>query len=613
MRKRKIALALALMLTATTTNVSVSPINVLAQEETGEKESTGSVEYSTQNVLKLNEETLVRKQGTETEIDCTFTPPKTQKYVFTLNTKKNKGIGLYDSTGKAVGLGKRFTNLDGKYFCRSDVLNAGETYHAKIDCEEGEDQFSVGYYDEMWPGAKEINIDGVAYKDTIERRQKDSMYTTKLYKLTIPETGTYTISLSGLKITAIDESVASGQDVAVHLYADNGDSMWLAISGNSNHSEEVELRANLEQGKTYYLAVLNYSHNDDFSYEISQKINRPPVPVTSVEVSPKSMTLEVGERKDFSWEMKPDNATDKKEIDIISTDDSIANFFNRYDSADNNKGTIKGYRPGTCDIKVVAAGGAEGVCHVTVVKTAQAKLSATKYTYDGKQKTPSVTVTNKKGQTLTGDDYEVIYPEGRTDAGTYTVKIKYRNDYQGPETLTFTIAKATPKLKVTGSSVINAGSKVKLTVTGAKGTVGYTTSDKKIATISKGVVTGVKTGTATISVTSAETKNYNKATKTFALQVKPKATTLTSVLSKKAGELTVNWKKNTTTDCYQIQYSTSSKFTKATKVTVTSNATTTKTVKKLLKKKKYYVRIRSIDKSGKLYSSWSKTLSVKTK
>ena len=166
---------------------------------------------------------------------------------------------------------------------------------------------------------------------------------------------------------------------------------------------------------------------------------------------------------------------------------------------------------------------------------------------------------------------------------------------------------------MTGSSVINAGSKAKLTVSGAKGTVGYTTSDKKIATISKGVVTGVKTGTATISVTSAETKNYNKATKNFVLQVKPKATTLTSVASKKAGKLTVNWKKNTTTDRYQIQYSTSSKFAKATKVTVTSNATTTKTVKKLLKKKKYYVRIRSIDRSGKLYSSWSKTLSVKTK
>ena len=202
--------------------------------------------------------------------------------------------------------------MDGKYFCRSAVLNAGETYHAKIDCEEGEDQFNVGYYDEMWPGAKEINIDGVAYKDTIERRQKDLLYTTKLYKFAVPETGTYTIGLSGLKITAIDES-ASGKDVTVQLYADNDDSMWLVTNDNYGHSEEVELRANLEQGKTYYLVVMNRSYNDDFSYEISQKINRPPVPVTSVEVSPKSMTLEVGERKDFSWEMKPDNATDKKE------------------------------------------------------------------------------------------------------------------------------------------------------------------------------------------------------------------------------------------------------------------------------------------------------------
>lgn len=72
---------------------------------------------------------------------------------------------------------------------------------------------------------------------------------------------------------------------------------------------------------------------------------------------------------------------------------------------------------------------------------------------------------------------------------------------------------------------------------------------------------------------------------------------------------------------YQIQYSTSKKFTgKATKsVTIKKNRTTSATVKKLKSNKKYYVRIRTYKnvkqnrKTVRVYSSWSKAKSVKIK
>ncbi|MDE6413107.1 MAG: fibronectin type III domain-containing protein, partial [Eubacterium sp.] len=100
--------------------------------------------------------------------------------------------------------------------------------------------------------------------------------------------------------------------------------------------------------------------------------------------------------------------------------------------------------------------------------------------------------------------------------------------------------------------------------------------------------------------------NYSGTVKkTFT--IKPKATSLSSVTAKSKG-FTAKWKKLTTqTTGYQIQYSTSSKFSSAKTVTVSKNKTTSKSVSKLKAKKKYYVRVRTYKtvkvngKSTKIY------------
>lgn len=92
----------------------------------------------------------------------------------------------------------------------------------------------------------------------------------------------------------------------------------------------------------------------------------------------------------------------------------------------------------------------------------------------------------------------------------------------------------------------------------------------------------------------------------------------TQITSIKAGNksFTVKWKKKSCTG-YQVQYSTSKKFTKkGTKVLKVNKAkTTSKTVKKLKAKKKYYVRVRTYKtvKKKKYYSKWSAKYSVTTK
>ncbi|WP_035794332.1 InlB B-repeat-containing protein [Butyrivibrio sp. WCD3002] len=94
----------------------------------------------------------------------------------------------------------------------------------------------------------------------------------------------------------------------------------------------------------------------------------------------------------------------------------------------------------------------------------------------------------------------------------------------------------------------------------------------------------------------------------------------TSISKLKAGKksITISWKKLTAKDIkgYEIQYSTDKAFKKDVKtVNIGKTKTTSKTIKKLTSKKKYYVRIRTYKKSGgeKIYSKWSKSKSVKVK
>ena len=120
------------------------------------------------------------------------------------------------------------------------------------------------------------------------------------------------------------------------------------------------------------------------------------------------------------------------------------------------------------------------------------------------------------------------------------------------------------------------------------------------------------------TVTIAFQGNYcGTVQKTFTISPK---TTRIAKLTPGSKKITVRWKKQTVqTSGYQIQYATSARFKYAKKVTISNNKTTQKAIKKLKSKKKYYIRIRTYKtvkvngKAQKIYSSWSKTKTVKTR
>ena len=113
----------------------------------------------------------------------------------------------------------------------------------------------------------------------------------------------------------------------------------------------------------------------------------------------------------------------------------------------------------------------------------------------------------------------------------------------------------------------------------------------------------------------APTPTPTQPTQTSKPVAKPKSAKIKKVKPAKKA-VSVEWKKVSGVKGYQIQVATDKKFKKNKKtVTVKKQKTTKVTVKKLKAKKKYYVRIRTYKtvNGKKIYSSWSKVKTVKTK
>ena len=110
---------------------------------------------------------------------------------------------------------------------------------------------------------------------------------------------------------------------------------------------------------------------------------------------------------------------------------------------------------------------------------------------------------------------------------------------------------------------------------------------------------------AEASVLAADRRSSDGKTTGTSLK---KVTSFQAKALKKALKLT--WKKVSGASGYEIQYSLNKNFKKAKKLTIKKASVKTKTIKRLKKKKKYYIRIRAYTKKGK--GAWS-TLSKRTK
>lgn len=232
----------------------------------------------------------------------------------------------------------------------------------------------------------------------------------------------------------------------------------------------------------------------------------------------------------------------------------------------------------------------------------------------------NVVVTYNSKSLTEGVDYTKKVTTTKTDASVkYYIAVSGINNFSGGINYTYTVASpSSTKVKPSSSNNTVKLSKTSYTYDGnaKKPTVIFKNSSGKNVDpyyYSVSYSNNKKPGTATVTI---KLKNgySGSVSKTFKIKV---AATSLSKLTPLSKAFAAKWSKKSSSNVtgYQIQYSTSSKFTNAKTVTISQYSTTSKKIKKLKSKKKYYVRIRCYKTiSGKkYYSSWSSKKAVTTK
>ena len=252
------------------------------------------------------------------------------------------------------------------------------------------------------------------------------------------------------------------------------------------------------------------------------------------------------------------------------------------------------------------------------------KLAYTSCTYNGTAKKPGVTVYDVDGNTLNKTDYSVSY-KNNTASGTAGVTVTFKGNYAGRITATFVIYPKAVSIKTAQSTAKG----VKLTWNRAANGTGYIvyrsvngSSFRRYKTINSLSTISMVDGGAKKSGTkyaykiyvykSVNGKVYNSAASAVKLTYYMAAPAWKSLTNPSARAMTVKYGQASGATGYQIQYATSSTFKGAKTANIAGAKNVTKTVKGLAKNKRYYVRVRSYRKSGRVtyYSAWSTTKNV---
>lgn len=328
------------------------------------------------------------------------------------------------------------------------------------------------------------------------------------------------------------------------------------VTYNENNEPKVDYvtyKIYLKKG-TYYIN-LNNTSDKETEYNIKVE-NEELVDIDSINLDSNYIEIEEGVKKAVKHTINPDNATFTS-VDWKVSDTSIVSL-----GYVGNVMNIEALKEGECDITVTAKNGKKAVCHIVVKKAGDHKYDSTiekastskdgkiidkcsrcgnvkvaqiishptkvvlnnsNFVYDGKVKTPTVTVTSADGKTVDSANYDISYANGRKDAGTYDVKVTFKGNYTGSLTTKFTIAKANQSLKIKSPKKkmkVGAKAKIKIKANKGHGKVTYKVSNKKIAKIKKGKLVALKKGKVKLTVTLKATKNYKQKKVTITIKIK---------------------------------------------------------------------------------------------
>ena len=240
--------------------------------------------------------------------------------------------------------------------------------------------------------------------------------------------------------------------------------------------------------------------------------------------------------------------------------------------------------------------------------------------YTGRPNIPTVMIKDASYILREEKDYTITC-YNNINAGAAKIVIQGAGAYSGKYETEYTIQKA--QNVITAKEITkNASTKKQSANIGASAyesaNLMYTSNNKSVKVSRQGKITISRkfVGSAVITIKASGTQNYNETSKKITVTVKPLGTKISKASNTSKGKVTVKWKEKTSISGYAIQYSTDKKFKAGVKtVNVNGAKKSQKVLSKLKKGKKYYIRIATYKKVGKVkyYSSWSSVKSVKVK
>ena len=309
------------------------------------------------------------------------------------------------------------------------------------------------------------------------------------------------------------------------------DESFNMISEDDDGAEDRDfyLESTLEKGKTYYIQARACSLGGTAIYTLySRRVGEEIQELREQILSAEDLSVVYGS----SAMIQVDGAYG--DLSFSSSNEAAVSV--------DTAGKVTANGVGTSNITISAAGTTEYLpadpitIRVTVtpatISSDDVTLDSAALTYDGKAKTPSVTVTIGSTVLVPETDYTVSYSEN-VNAGTDTasVTVKGCGNYTGEVTKTFSIAKAKQSItgvsntysKTFGNSAFSLGAKAKTKLTYKSSNTGACIVD------AAGKVTIKGAGTAKITITAAAGTNYNKAVKTVTVEVAKAKQSITGV------------------------------------------------------------------------------------
>ena len=411
------------------------------------------------------------------------------------NINAGTAYAVITGTGKYIGTVKKTFTITPKSIKLTDITlsSTSYTYNGSsktpaVTVTDGTKtlvsgtDYSVKYTNNINTGTAKVTVTGMGnYKDSVEKPFTIDKKSIKLTDITLSSTSyTYNGSSKTPAVTVTDgtKTLVSGTDYSVKYTNNiNAGTAKVTVTGAGNYKDSVEKTFTIDQ-KSLSNAEVNLSSS---SYVFNGKAKKPTVTVTlgtktlisgtdysvkytnNINAGTAKVTVTgTGNYKDsayinfaitpknisgMTFNVEPQTMTyngtaQKPNVSVADSDKTLVKDTDYTVSVSNN------INAGTANISFKGKNNYTGTVKKTFVispksvKTLTIKLSSTQYTYDGKPKLPTVTITDGT-ETLSQDtDYTISY-KNNTNAGTASVIITGTGNYNSTVTKSFTIASQT--------------------------------------------------------------------------------------------------------------------------------------------------------------------------